>query len=241
MSDQVLDYDLIILSHHKCATNWLRSILRILVSRDKSIVDIKHGSIKRINEEASEGLPTILANVNATQSSLKGLDLSSQPAVHFVRDPRDAFVSNYWSWLKSHKNNNENIENFRVIAADLSVEGGMLELIDQFQMGLQLQTWDSSTWENRKQVRYEDLLSDFESTLKSILEPSGLILDGAFIDLVKRETAFSKFAGRDPGSEDTSHHYRKGVNGDWKNYFTPKIEKRFFDTYGWLGEKLDYW
>lgn len=46
--------------------------------------------------------------------------------------------------------------------------------------------------------------------------------------------------GRQPGEEDTLHHYRKGVPGDWRSYFTPRVISAFKDQYGDLLIDLGY-
>jgi lipopolysaccharide transport system ATP-binding protein len=46
--------------------------------------------------------------------------------------------------------------------------------------------------------------------------------------------------GRKAGVEDASSHERKGISGDWMNYFTPTIERKFLDRYGDLLIRADY-
>ena len=43
---------------------------------------------------------------------------------------------------------------------------------------------------------------------------------------------FKNTTGRNPGEEDITKHNRKGIQGDWKNYFTPEITKLFKEKYG---------
>ena len=40
-----------------------------------------------------------------------------------------------------------------------------------------------------------------------------------------------KAKGRVAGQEDKSSHFRKGVSGDWKNYFSPKVKHAFKERY----------
>jgi len=37
--------------------------------------------------------------------------------------------------------------------------------------------------------------------------------------------------GRSQGKEDDSHHYRKGVHGDWKNHFTDELYELFLSKF----------
>lgn len=56
-----------------------------------------------------------------------------------------------------------------------------------------------------------------------------------------RHHAFERQSGgRRPGQEDAHHHYRKGVPGDWRSYFTPKVTAAFKERYGDLLARLGY-
>jgi hypothetical protein len=46
--------------------------------------------------------------------------------------------------------------------------------------------------------------------------------------------------GRLHGEEDQRNHYRKGVSGDWRNYFTPKVKDAFKERYAGLLSRLGY-
>ena len=49
-----------------------------------------------------------------------------------------------------------------------------------------------------------------------------------------------KSGGRRKGEEDVRHHYRKGIPGDWRNYFTPRVKESFRQRYGDLLIQLGY-
>lgn len=232
--------DLALLSHHKCATNWLRRICAELARADLITVEVKGG---RNGPPAGpvEGHLRVRLDVNATRASTAWLDERPVPTVHFVRDPRDALVSNYWSWCKAHEDNLPPILDFRARAETMSVEDGMLALIPDFVMGRQLKSWPETLWAAARTIRYEDLLADFASTLRTMFAPAGLRIPDAAVAEVKAATAFKTITGRDSGQEDVSHHFRKGVAGDWRSYFTPRIEAAFLETWGWMGPRLGYW
>ena len=46
--------------------------------------------------------------------------------------------------------------------------------------------------------------------------------------------------GRRPGQEDRMHHYRRGVAGDWVNYFEPAHSRYFKEQYNHVLLKLGY-
>lgn len=49
-----------------------------------------------------------------------------------------------------------------------------------------------------------------------------------------------KTAGRRPGVEDRTSHYRKGVAGDWETHFTATHVKQFKGLFGDIPERLGY-
>lgn len=199
-----------ILTHHKCATNWIRGIVTFLDAPVK-------------------------VETNARAASLPAED--TPHLVHFVRDPRDALVSNYWSWRKSHLNNNEQIIAFRERAESMTVEEGLLDLIDIFPMGNQLKTWPEWAWEQCTRVKYEDLLADF--TVVRQLFPM-LELTKEQVAEAQEATAFERIANRKRGEEDVNSHFRKATPKDWKNYFTPAVTEKFNKRHGWAVERLGY-
>jgi hypothetical protein len=55
------------------------------------------------------------------------------------------------------------------------------------------------------------------------------------------DNRFEKLSGgRKKGEGDAKSHFRKGVAGDWRNHFTPKLERIFKERYGELLVKLGY-
>jgi hypothetical protein len=234
-------YELVILSHHKCATNWIRNIARVMEQEGLVRATTISGKDKSRTDLKDCSAPTILLNVNAFRNSMKDIKLDQQPTVHFIRDPRDALVSNYWSWRGSHQINSDKILKFREAAQALSVEDGMLLLLNEFPMGRQLETWPAEYWNLVKQIRYENLLENFTETFRSIFAPAGIHVDVETLTRIEKKTSFETMTGRRLGEESVEHHYRKGVAGDWEKYFTPALTSAFQDRYGWLGSRLGYW
>lgn len=233
--------ELTILSHHKCATNWLRSICRELARNQAAEFSVRGGQSDKGEEIKNPGTPKILLNVNATIHAYTQFSKSANRNVHFVRDPRDALVSNYFSWLYSHKKTNDKIVNFRDRAQTLTFEEGMSDLVDLFPMGEQLESWTDEMWASCRLIKYEDLIADFDGTLTSILSPLMDPLPEHLIRSIRENTEFKKMAGRNSGVEDQKSHFRKGLPGDYKNYFSEGLGSKFYKKYGWLGRRLGYW
>jgi hypothetical protein len=58
--------------------------------------------------------------------------------------------------------------------------------------------------------------------------------------LLRRHAFARKSGGRARGAEDVKHHYRKGIAGDWRNYFTPRVTAAFKRSYPNLLRHLGY-
>ncbi len=97
----------------------------------------------------------------------------------------------------------------------------------------------AKTWWGRKgavPVRYEDLRVDTAKELRRVIhELSGKELDHEKADAIAAEFSFERQTGRAPGTEDRQQFQRKGIVGDWKNYFNREA-RQVFDYYA--GDEL---
>ena len=95
-------------------------------------------------------------------------------------------------------------------------------------------------WHGRKaaiHVRYEDLRRETARELRRVVR--GLTgerrLSPEEATAIVEEFSFERQAGRRPGEEDRGSFLRKGVVGDWRNYFSPEA-REMFDRYA--GDEL---
>jgi hypothetical protein len=58
--------------------------------------------------------------------------------------------------------------------------------------------------------------------------------------ILSRHAFVRKSGNRRPGEENVHHHYRKGISGDWRNYFAPRLKDEFKERYGALLIQLRY-
>lgn len=86
------------------------------------------------------------------------------------------------------------------------------------------------------QVRYEDLLDDCFGEMKRLLSDLGAdeLSDEALRSIVA-SYSFENQSQRRRGTEERGSVMRKGISGDWKNYFDREA-RRVFDRHG--GEEL---
>ena len=154
-------------------------------------------------------------------------------AFFVTRDPRDILVSWYFSTKYSHGKDGYLNKFITDLAKIKGVEEGLLysiNALDGFGLWRTIRSWqDSYNPQFEKIVRFEDLTG--ENQLEHWIEL--LIFLQLPVDHSKMASILSTYnfeywsKGRKKGEEDQSSHMRKGISGDWKNYFTPKVEDYF--------------
>lgn len=77
-------------------------------------------------------------------------------------------------------------------------------------------------------VRYEDLRADAAGELVRVVRAlTGRALDARTAAAIADQFSFERQAGRRPGEEDRQSFLRKGVVGDWANYFGTEARETF--------------
>ena len=233
-----------VVTFHKCASNWTRRLFRdVADSRDMNVwVDKPNDSA--INTLVDRGSDDVLCLYRT--GSRKGFDenaIGGTPVVLCVRDPKDVLVSQYWSWKATHRKNSLKIEKTRAKLADMSVREGMMLLIEENLIVFCscARIWSGPAEDKRIYLlKYEDLLQDFKRAFSSAASHLGLDLDDEYLFALREKYSFRSITKRSPGEEKLSSHYRKGVSGDWANYFDDKLASTFNDSYGEICDKFGY-
>ena len=91
------------------------------------------------------------------------------------------------------------------------------------------------------EVRYEDLLKHPNEEVERLLGFLGVDTEETLVEHCVNQASFEKLSrGRERGEEDPSSFYRKGVAGDWENYFTEEDRRVFKEEAGELLIRLGY-
>jgi len=152
-------------------------------------------------------------------------------AFFILRDPRDAVVSWYYSAKFSHILTDP-IPQMRHDLLQLGFKDGMKYVIDrleEFGSFAAQRSWvQAKHSKNIAILRYEDFADDNKKFLKRLIQFLDIEIPEAEIDVLYKKYAFKNMAnGRKHGEEDKFSHYRKGVAGDWQNYFDKEIMAHF--------------
>jgi hypothetical protein len=220
------------ITHHKAGSQWIHRMFHALDYHRLVLPELGNAQFLERPVEAGKIYPTLYITREQFLSVPRPAD-----SRHFVmvRDLRDTLVSAYFSIRYSHPPLAGGDVPFRRELNELSAEEGLLLLLERW-LAVPAQVQWSWAASGEELVRYEDLLAHDTDILERVLhERCGLGADRAQLASVVRAHRFEAWTGGRPrGEEDVRAHERKGVAGDWRNHFTPKVTRAFKDLYGSL-------
>ena len=150
-----------------------------------------------------------------------------------IRDLRDTLVSGYFSIRYSHAIIDEQLGRWRERLEAMTIEDGLLMLMNEW---LPASSRIQQSWVEAGEtfIRYEDLLEKDSEILEELLIGTCEIkVTRERLHEIIVENRFENLTGgRKRGEENLIAHERKGISGDWKNYFTPQVTEKFIEQYG---------
>ena len=150
-----------------------------------------------------------------------------------IRDLRDTLVSGYFSMRYSHALLDSYHVDLRQRLNSMTIEEGLLMLMDEF---LPSSARIQQSWVEAGEafIRYEDLLEKDSVILEELLIGTCeiKITPERLREIIVANRFENLTGGRKPGEESHIAHERKGISGDWKNYFTPFVAEKFILQYG---------
>lgn len=159
---------------------------------------------------------------------------SSYKVFFVMRDPRDVLVSWYFSTKYSHDLLGDQAK-IRQELNRLDVTDGLLygiDFLDQFGLFKAQRSWADASQDTVMLVRYEELVAaDNFGVFKRLFDHCDIRIPADLLKELLQDNSFERLSGgRQRGEENKKASYRKGVHGDWKNYFNGKLEQRFAEA-----------
>jgi hypothetical protein len=220
-------------THYKAGSRWVFRILKRCVG--DRIVKVRADHQEVLDEPIKTG--RVYSVCYLARERFDEIETPVDSRLFFVtRDLRDTLVSGYFSLKHSHPDYPEGSgpAMMRERLQHMSLDEGLLHTLDDWapaNAAIQRSWIDSGV----PLIRYEDLLGVGAAP---ILEE--ILLDHCELGVSKRrlhrairaERFEQRSGGRKPGEEDIYAHNRKGIAGDWRNYFTEPLKEVFKDRYG---------
>ena len=157
------------------------------------------------------------------RKKLESVDIDE--GIHLEIDFREEQFNEMRSWKKS---NNNNILHFKMEEITTAPYDQMMKIF-KF-----LELVDESEFTASKRTSYfiNKLARKIESAIKVPL-PSTLkkIPAERLLGIIWENSFEKKSGGRSAGNENMKSHYRKGISGDWKNYFKEEHILHFKEKY----------
>jgi lipopolysaccharide transport system ATP-binding protein len=157
-----------------------------------------------------------------------------------IRDLRDTLISFYFSMKKTHLIMREEHSTYRSKLTHSDQENGLMYLMESVEFNdysrIQL------SWMNDPEtlvIKFEDLIED-PDLFEKIIEHCEMNVSKERLQQAFQNNSFEKLAGHARGVEDQASHFRKGIAGDWRNYFSDPVKETFIKKFGQTLIKTNY-
>lgn len=217
-------------THWKAGSQWIYRILQGCVSKG-DIVQPQLNQSQFLRQPLQLG--KVYPTVYVTKQQFDNVSLPpGWRRFVVIRDLRDTLVSAYFSLKISHPILNDWTARQRDKLQSLNLEEGLLYLVDTWltQSAHIQRSWLAS---GDRLIRYEDLLErDLDILELVLLDECQLPVSRERFREIVLACRFERLTKRKPGQEDVNAHNRKGIAGDWRNCFTPRVTEAFKARYG---------
>lgn len=180
--------------------------------------------------------------------------------IHIIRDGRDQAVSSIFHWWRKAQDRggffplssdqtakrNAYYEDRAAFGPDkqsIFDEASLKGLAENWRdtVGNTVQNGPRLFADRYFEVKYEELLVEPEAVFGRVVEFLDGDTDPETIEKIVEKHRFEKVSGkRAPGMENAESFYRKGISGDWRNYFTDRDKRIYKEAAGELLVKLGY-
>ncbi|MDG2014355.1 MAG: sulfotransferase domain-containing protein [Pirellulaceae bacterium] len=159
--------------------------------------------------------------------------------IHLIRDGRDVAVSGVFDWIAREDESSKRYQMF--------VKRNPQAKLKRFFDDEVLEKW-ARYWREplvalgpaqptTLQVQYEKMLADQAGVLQSIFKHLKVTSSPQIAKSCSEAVTFEKLTGRPSGQAEQLAKTRKGISGDWRNYFTKQDAEKFQNSTGpWLQE-----
>ncbi len=219
-------------THQRAGSQWIYRILRDCAP--ERIISPQLGETQFLNWVLQEG--KVYPTVYVTKQQFDSVRLPPNwRRFVVIRDLRDTLVSAYFGIKVSHPVQEYQMARWRAHLLSQSIDEGFIYLMDEwlFRCSRIQASWLEA---GEQLIRYEDLLKrDLEILERVLLDECELPVSRERLREAVLANRFERLTGGRPrGREDIAAHERKGIVGDWRNYFSERVKRAFKSRYGGL-------
>ena len=162
--------------------------------------------------------------------------------IQLIRDGRDVVTSGTFDWIMKDSQGTDRYSFFVERRPGLR----MKRFFDDKVLSRWISLWKEpveaySRFENGLSIRYESMIENQATVLQSVCEHLGCSAEPDELTSCIDRATFEKMSGRKAGDDaEPLAKARKGVVGDWKNYFTRRDGQLFDELAGDLLIDLGY-
>lgn len=220
------------ITHWKAGSQWLYKILREIA--------LERIVVPQLSEKQFLGAPllsgAVYPTVYVTKEQFHSVEIpENYRKFIIIRDLRDTLISGYFSIRYSHAVIDESLARWREQLGAMTIEEGLLMLMDEW---LPASAKIQQSWieAGEKFIRYEELLDKDAEILQELLigHCEITVAPERLREVIVANRFENLTGGRKPGEENLMAHERKGISGDWRNYFTARVTEKFNERYGSL-------
>ena len=161
------------------------------------------------------------------------------PTVYVMRDGRDVMVSLLFHRLRedpagrdaravsSAPNRDEGVRQHLPSFIEREAHDPRPRTMRRRSWSRHVREWSNAPGSSRVVTSYESLSADTTAELSRVLTALEIDVDHERVGQVVEGESFERVSGRSPGTADPSSFLRKGIVGDWRNYFTEEASRTF--------------
>lgn len=218
---------------HKCGSQWVRDLLAAPEVCQITGFKLDGRSPRLDNDPWPEQAPgTLLAPIyNADAREWTRRADPDMKAIAVLRDPRDRLISWVFSFGYSHVRKSSSGLLQHLIPSLTRRSQILLGMYEFTRVAPRFASWSETALPRTLVTKYEALVADPRGEFRRMLD----FLEWRVPEDVSRgvveRLSFQTRSGRAPGEVDIYSHYRKGVAGDWRNYFDRQLGQLFEERF----------
>ncbi|XP_004477606.1 sulfotransferase 1E1 [Dasypus novemcinctus] len=236
--------DVVIATYPKSGTTWISEIIYMIY---------KESDVEKCQDATYNRIPYLECRAEGIMNGVKQLNEMLSPRIVKTHLPSEQLPNSFWEknckmiyLCRNAKDVAVSYYYFFQMASGHPNPGTFPEFVEKFMDGqVPYGSWYKHTrswWEKRENPHvlflfYEDMKEDIRKEIKKVMQFLGRKPSEELVEKIVHHTSFQEMKNNPATNyttlpEEAMNHkvspfMRKGITGDWKNYFTVALNERF--------------